>query len=166
MILSAYGAIQEAPFAMGFSTFLLCLAMLMEFIGAIVILIYGVEESKILTNDLREVFLSLIYRMDQDPRANRILKIVQEYVECCGANGSEDYINHYKPVPYECRDMVKGTEFRYGCAQQFAWWLEPWSATLAGVCIFLLLVHVAQLVLSFKIIKQTRHYQRTYSYEN
>ena len=52
----------------------------LEFIGAIVILVYGVEESDVLIKDLKEVFFKLIYRMDWDERANRILKIVQEYV--------------------------------------------------------------------------------------
>ena len=59
---------------------LMGLCLLLEFIGGIVILVYGVEESDVLTNDLKEVFFKLIYRMDHDERANRILKIVQEYV--------------------------------------------------------------------------------------
>ena len=33
-----------------------------------------------------------------------------------------------KPVPMECRDRIDGGEYPYGCAQNFAWWLEPWSA--------------------------------------
>ena len=49
-------------------------------------------------------------------------------VRCCGANGSEDYIAALKPVPMECRDRIDGGEYPYGCAQNFAWWLEPWSA--------------------------------------
>ena len=80
MILLTYGTINESSFAMGFSVFLLVVALLLEFIGAIVILVYGVEESDILIKDLKEVFFKLIYRMDYDERANRILKIVQEYV--------------------------------------------------------------------------------------
>ena len=44
------------------------------------ICVYGVEESKSLTTQLREVFFELIYRMDYDARAARILRIVQEYV--------------------------------------------------------------------------------------
>ena len=80
MILLTYGTINESSFAMGFSMFLLVVALLLEFIGAIVILVYGVEESDILIKDLKEVFFKLIYRMDYDERANRILKIVQEYV--------------------------------------------------------------------------------------
>ena len=80
MLLLTYGAITEVRFALGFGIALLVLCMILEFIGAIVILVYGVEESDILTADLKEVFFKLIYRMDYDARANRILKIVQEYV--------------------------------------------------------------------------------------
>lgn len=80
MLLLTYGAIAESRFALGFSIFLMVLTMLLEFVGSIVILVYGVEESDILTNDLKEVFFKLIYRMQYDERANRILKIVQEYV--------------------------------------------------------------------------------------
>merc|ERR1712018_532126 len=150
----------EVNFALGFSMFLMGFSLLLEFVGAIVILVYGVEESDVLTNELKDVFFKLIYRMDYDNRANRILKIVQEYVQCCGANGSEDYIAALKPVPMECRDQVDGGEYPYGCAQQFAWWLEPWSATLAGVCVFLIVVHIIQLVITSKVMKQIRKYDR------
>ena len=76
--------------------------MILEFVGAIVIIVYGVEEShskylrkklrkrkkndqfhifiSVLTNELNEVFLKLINRWDYDPRAARILKIIFEYV--------------------------------------------------------------------------------------
>ena len=187
MLLVTWGAITEVRFALGFGIFLLAFCMLLEFIGAIVILVYGVEESDILTSDLKEVFFKLIYRMDYDSRANRILKIVQEYVsfeafkdvvnfddleekkfkvKCCGANGSEDYITALKPVPMECRDQVDGGEFAYGCAQQFAWWLEPWSALLAGVCFGFILIHIGQAVLTSKVMKQIRKYDQSYTYEN
>ena len=77
------------------------IAMILEFVGAIVIIVYGVEEShskyfrkikkkkknhhfhisiSVLTNELNEVFLKLINRWDYDPRAARILKIIFEYV--------------------------------------------------------------------------------------
>ena len=80
MLLATYGAIMEVSFALGSSMVLMGLSMLLEFIGGVVILVYGVEESDTLTEDLKEVFFKLIYRMDHDERANRILKIVQEYV--------------------------------------------------------------------------------------
>ena len=52
----------------------------MDFIGAIIICLYGVEESETLITELNEVFLDLIFRMEYDDRARRILKIIQEYV--------------------------------------------------------------------------------------
>jgi len=164
-ILLTYGTINESHISLVFGLFLSILAIILEFIGAIVILVYGVEESDVLIKDLKEVFFKLIYRMDWDERANRILKIVQEYVRCCGANGSEDYIAALKPVPMECRDRIDGGEYPYGCAQNFAWWLEPWSAALAGTCIVLIVVHIIQLVLIPKITRQIRKYDRANDYD-
>ncbi len=54
----------------------------MEFIGAVVICVYGVEESHQLTDQLREVFLELIYRKEFDAKSTRILNQMQEYVSC------------------------------------------------------------------------------------
>ena len=87
-------------------------------------------------------------------------------VQCCGANGSEDYNDALKPMPVECRDPVKGGEYPYGCAQQFAWWLEPWTCVLAGVCFSFILIHIGQIVFSSKIMKTTKKYDRAYTYEN
>jgi len=28
---------------------------------------------------------------------------------------------------------VSGNSYRYECTQTLAWWLEPWTATLAGI---------------------------------
>merc|ERR1711994_554985 len=126
----------------------------MEFIGAIIICVFGVEESPVLINQLNEVFMDLIYRMEYDDRARRIMKIIQEYVKCCGADGSDDYINALKPVPYECRDQITGNEYGFGCQQQLAWWLEPWTATLASICLLFMIVHCVQAVLTAKIIRK------------
>ncbi len=62
--------------------------------------------------------------------------------------------------------MIDGGEYPYGCAQQFAWWLEPWTATLAGVCVVFVVIHVFQMVLKSKMMKSIRQYQRAYDYEN
>ena len=56
-------------------------------------------------------------------------------VGCCGADGSDDFINAMKPVPYECRDQISGNEYGFGCQQQLAWWLEPWSAFFAATMV-------------------------------
>ena len=52
----------------------------MEFIGAVVICVYGVEESDTLTTQLNEVFLDLVYNWDIDPRKSWVLRQIMEYV--------------------------------------------------------------------------------------
>ena len=66
---------------------------------------------------------------------------------------SMDFIRKGREVPYSCRHPVTGqnsdtllnihynvnlpnspgNRFRYGCPQTVAWWLEPWTSTLAGI---------------------------------
>lgn len=156
---SAYAAIINSRALLWVSLFLMIITWMVEFGGAIIVSLYGFEESRILTSDLREVFMGLVYKVDTDHRAARVLNMVQEYVGCCGAIGSEDYINARKAVPMECRDPVRGVEYRYGCAQKFAWWLEPWTATLAGVSVTFLVVHILLLVLTARLIGQVRRYK-------
>ena len=62
-----------------FSILLVCM-FFFHLIAAIVITVWGVEESPVLIKELREVFLDLIYGWDVDPRKSRILRQIQEYV--------------------------------------------------------------------------------------
>ena len=79
-ILQAYAVIEMVPFALGTSIILLVICWLIELIGGILIIIYGVEQSPALTNSLDTVFFRLIYDYDINPRSSRILTIIQEYV--------------------------------------------------------------------------------------
>ena len=49
-------------------------------IAAIVITVWGVEESPVLIKELRDVFLELIYGWDIDPIKSKTLRQIQEYV--------------------------------------------------------------------------------------
>ena len=79
-LLTMYGILFESSGILGFCFFLYILCFIMDFIGAIIICVFGVEESPVLITQLNEVFLDLIFRMEYDQRARRILKIIQEYV--------------------------------------------------------------------------------------
>jgi hypothetical protein len=59
--------------AMGFLFFL-------EITGGILILVYGVEESPVLIDELSEAFLELVYQWDVNPRASAVFKQIMEYV--------------------------------------------------------------------------------------
>jgi len=104
--------------------------------GAVLICIYGVEESNVLVSDLNEVFMGLIYRWDTDARAARVMTQIQEYVGCCGAGGNrDDYVNNKKGVPDSCRHPITGNCYGTGCGQKLAFWLEPWTCTMAAVSV-------------------------------
>jgi len=166
---SSYGVGTDSRGWITFGSWVWPVCWLFELSGAIAICIYGIEESDTLIKQLTNVFMELVYKYDTDPRASRIMRMIQEEVGCCGANGSEDYIGVGKPVPFECRDPVMGREYGAGCAQQLAWWLEPWTATLAGICCFLMLVHVGQIVLASKLNRRLREYydyDQAYEYED
>jgi len=126
--------------------------MIFHLIGMVFICIYGVEESAYLTDELHEVFINLVYRWDDDPRASRILRIIQEYVGCCAAAGGSDFLDNLKEIPAECRHPITGNEWDNGCEQQLAFWLESWTATLAGVSAFLIVMDgiVIYLYVKFK----------------
>ena len=62
-----------------FTVCLLCM-FVFHLIAAIVITLWGVEESPVLIKELREVFLDLVHGWDVDPRKSRILRQIQEYV--------------------------------------------------------------------------------------
>lgn len=157
-VLGVWSVVQENTGLMLANSIILGILMIFEFSGAITICIYGVEESKILIRELNEVFIDLVYKWDQDPRASRILRQIFEYVGCCGADGSDDFIKAKKPVPFECRDLVTGNEYAYGCRQALAWWLEPWTATLAGICTFLIVAGVVGIIFNRKLRSALRQY--------
>ena len=89
---------------------------------------------------------------------HRALNMVQEYVGCCGSTGSDDYNSALKAVPNECRDPVTGLEYPYGCSQQFAWWLEPWTCAVAGLTSGLVLLHIAQIIIGTGIKNKLKDY--------
>ena len=65
-----------------------CIVWFITLAGAIVICLYGVEESDMLIKELDVIFKRIIYSWDEDPRASRIMIQIQEYVGCCGAAGN------------------------------------------------------------------------------
>jgi len=157
-IVSIKGAVDVNLGWTGCYMWTLVIMFFFHLICAVVIIVWGVEESTVLIGELSQTFLRLVYDWDEDPRSSRILKQIMEYVGCCGADGSDDFINAFKPVPYECRDRVLGTEYAYGCQQGLAWWLEPWSGFLGGVNVFFMVIDV----FAFWIVRRFNFFVNTY----
>jgi len=151
-LMTGYATFTQNRFVLGFSLFLRIITWCITLAGIIVICMYGVEESKLLVKELDLVFKSLINRWDTDPRASRIMVQIQEYVGCCGGRGNSlDYIRVAKSVPDSCRHPVSGNRYRYGCPQTVAWWLEPWTSTLAGVSLGFCLMDVMVIFITVRL---------------
>lgn len=74
-------------------------------------------------------------------------------IGCCGADGPQDYMNLYQPLPSECRDSVTGNAFFTGCVDELTWFLEEKAGWIAGLAMTLTLIHVINAVLSLVLVQ-------------
>ncbi|OXU24509.1 hypothetical protein TSAR_006933 [Trichomalopsis sarcophagae] len=119
--------------------------------GSAVLLDYSTYDSQIQPL-IRKSMTNLIVN-SQHEHVSVILRMVQENIGCCGADGPTDYLNLLKPLPTECRDTVTGNAFFHGCVEELTWFLEARAGWLAGLALALCMVHVVQAVLSLILIQ-------------
>lgn len=119
--------------------------------GVSVILDYSTYDSQIQPIIARSMY-TLISNSHEE-MASRILRLIQETIGCCGANGPRDYIRLRKPLPTECRDTVTGNAFHHGCVDELSWFLEGKTAWLAGLGMMLCFLNVIIAVLTLTLIR-------------
>ncbi|XP_011501881.1 PREDICTED: CD81 antigen [Ceratosolen solmsi marchali] len=108
--------------------------------GSAVLLDYSTYDSQIQPL-IRKSMTNLIIN-SQHTRVSVVLRMVQENIGCCGADGPMDYLTLLKPLPTECRDTVTGNAFFHGCVEELTWFLEARSGWLAGLALGLCMIHV------------------------
>nr|CAD7203663.1 unnamed protein product [Timema douglasi]CAD7408999.1 unnamed protein product [Timema poppensis] len=119
--------------------------------GAAVLLDHTTYDSS-LQPLIRNSMNNLISTSQNENSAN-ILRMIQENIGCCGADGPTDYINMKKPLPTECRDTVTGNAFFYGCVEELTWFLESKSGWVSGIAMALCMAHVINIVLTVVFIQ-------------
>lgn len=72
---------------------------------------------------IRDRMRNLIYRSSY-PGEAEMLRLIQENIACCGADGPMDYMNLRQPLPNECRDSVTGHAFFHGCVDEITWFVQ------------------------------------------
>ncbi|XP_066599822.1 tetraspanin-2A-like [Prorops nasuta] len=132
--------------------------------GACVILDYSTYDSQI-QPIIRRSMNNLISN-SQHERASFILRILQENIGCCGADGPMDYLTMLKPLPNECRDSVTGNAFFHGCVEEISWFLEARSGWIAGLALSLCMLHVTLAVFSLILVKAIRKQEDTVIYKS
>ncbi|XP_023716924.1 tetraspanin-2A [Cryptotermes secundus] len=114
--------------------------------GAAVLLDYSTYDSQI--QPLIRQRMRYLISESQNEYASSVLRMVQETIGCCGADGPNDYLQLLKPLPTECRDTVTGNAFFYGCVDELTWFLEDKSGWLSALALTACFVHVINIVLS------------------
>ncbi|XP_046813492.1 tetraspanin-2A [Vespa velutina] len=132
--------------------------------GAAVILDYSTYDSQI-QPIIRRSMNNLITN-SQYEKASDILKLIQENVGCCGADGPMDYVRMLKPLPTECRDTVTGNAFFHGCVEEISWFLEARAGWLAGLALSLCMLHVVLAVLTLTLIRAIKKEEESVTYKH
>ncbi|KAI8440457.1 hypothetical protein MSG28_001749, partial [Choristoneura fumiferana] len=141
MLLYAYIGSQIASFVFGL-------------IGSCVVLDFSTYDSGI-----QPLIRDVIVRLMNNPQhegSREILRMVQEGIGCCGADGPMDYISMRKPLPSECRDSVTGNAYFHGCIDELTWYLEGKTGWLAGIVLAACMVAVVNAVMSLVLIQAVK----------
>ncbi|XP_031625881.1 tetraspanin-2A-like [Contarinia nasturtii] len=128
-----------------------CLAFIIHVAGSAVLLDYSTLNSSIqpfIRDSMRRLIMS-----SSTPQSTTVLKMIQENIGCCGADGSNDYIIMRQPLPSTCRDTVTGNAFFHGCVDELTWLLEDKSGWVAGLAMTLAFIQVINVVLSLVLIQ-------------
>lgn len=139
------------------------LGFVVSIVGAAILLDFSTVNSSI-QPILRRSLTALIMRSEH-PDQWTMLKLIQESLGCCGADGSNDYIRLRQPLPVSCRDSVSGNAFFHGCVDELTWFLEDKSGWIAGLAVALSTICVIDAVLSIILIqalKKEEEEARTY----
>ncbi|EFX86968.1 hypothetical protein DAPPUDRAFT_97163 [Daphnia pulex] len=132
--------------------------------GAAYTLSHGIFHSD-LTEWLEDRFWVLFHEADNNERSRRIMRIIQEDIECCGPSTWQDYQDFNKVVPDECRNQATGNLSTDGCAEIFARWMEPKTGWLSGIALLLVVIQILSVGISAwlrKIISQERRNDKPY----
>ncbi|XP_046395278.1 tetraspanin-2A [Ischnura elegans] len=160
--LGCCSAVMERHSLLYASVGILALCFACEMAGSAVLLDNGTYQSK-LQPLLRTTLRKLIVNIN-NPDYAEILRMIQENVGCCGADGPNDYILLEQPLPPECRDTVTGNAFFYGCVEEFTWFVEDKSGWTSGLCMLLALVQTVSIVLSLIMVQTLKKEEKVYKH--
>ncbi|XP_046448261.1 tetraspanin-2A-like [Daphnia pulex] len=117
------------------------LSVILGIAGLAYTLDHGIYKSD-LTPWLEERFFVLFHEMDHNEKSARILRIIQEDIECCGPSDWKDYAAFNKVLPDECRNPSTGNIAGGGCSEEFARWMEPKTGWLSGIALLLVVIQL------------------------
>lgn len=145
---------------------MLVLCLCLELAGAGYMLANGIRFSMI-EDWLEKRFLYYVDVFDHDESSARIMNIIQEWVGCCGAHGTLDYVRWHKVIPNTCYNPVTGNAWYIqgygymGCVQGFTMYLEKMSGWISGVALFLVFFQLWGLLAAWCMISLKYNYRQS-----
>lgn len=142
----------------------LVVCFVLEIVGAAYMLANGIRYSRI-EYWLTDRFYNLIDVYNYDQASARIMNIVQEWVGCCGAKGSADYVRWNKVIPNTCYDPITGNawyikDYGYvGCVRGFTMFLETKAGWISGLALFIAFFQIFCIGFTCYFIQGKRAYQ-------
>ncbi|XP_052873323.1 tetraspanin-2A [Anopheles cruzii] len=127
------------------------LLFVLTVIGSAILLDFSTMNSSIQPL-IRHTMLRFIVTSEH-PHSSAALKLIQESIGCCGADGPNDYMVMRQPLPLECRDTVTGNAFFHGCVNELTWFLEDKSVWAAIMAMILAAVHTCNGVLGIVLVQ-------------
>lgn len=132
--------------------FLLCI------IGAAVLLEHATHNSRI--QPIIRYAMTRFIMTSEYPASANALKMIQENIGCCGAEGPNDYMLLRQPLPLECRDTVTGNAHFNGCVNELTWYLEDKSIWSAAMAMALAGIHIISAVLGIVLIQALKREEK------
>ncbi|XP_059481783.1 tetraspanin-2A-like [Neocloeon triangulifer] len=150
-ILGCLGALMEQSGKLKLFAGLQVLCFILAVVGSGTLMAFSTKGSEL--QPLMRLTLRNLIMDSFNHKSVEKLRIIQETIGCCGADGAQDYISLKKPLPAECRDTVTGNAYFYGCVEEFTFFIEEKAAWLAGISMFLALFKAVNFVMTLILVK-------------
>ncbi|XP_043192706.1 tetraspanin-2A-like [Amphibalanus amphitrite] len=156
------GVITEARWMLKVFVLLLAVCFVFEMAGAAYTLSNGIYHSKIYPW-LQNQLTGMVARYSYDKDARWVLDMIQEYVGCCGGNGSGDYQQWHIPTPNTCRDPIQGNEWANSCSQEITFMLQIKTGWIAGITLFLCFFQILMVLFAFCLHSALKSEEKSYA---
>jgi len=156
--LGCCSALMEHYFALLVFLITQIICFLLAIFGTAILLEHSTYDSRVQPM-IRHTMNRLIMTSEYQPSTD-MLRLIQESVGCCGADGPNDYLNLRQPLPIECRDTVTGHAFSNGCVDEMTWYLEDKSIWATAMAMSLAMIHVINAVLAIILMQALRREEK------
>uniref|UniRef100_T1IXU1 Tetraspanin n=1 Tax=Strigamia maritima TaxID=126957 RepID=T1IXU1_STRMM len=141
------GALMENRLLLTLNIIFLAAIFILELAAGAYVFSVGVEGTS-LDEFLVHTLSKAIHESGYDPKARKMMDVVQSYLYCCGVNNWKDYQDWGKAVPNSCRNEITGRQFDMGCKERFTLFIEEKTGLIGGISLSICLIQIVGITFS------------------